>query len=243
MTYIPLKEQEIYKASVAGKGSPEFFADIDQASLRFRKFPHNPKILLLEPFYPPEAAWGSVKVEQGYIPPLGSISIHRWLAEKGYDVDFIDTQFGDYDRETIKNLLREKQYNLIGLPVFTPTANYVFDTAKLVRSVLPDCIIVYGGVHVTDRAAESLEESPECDFIVRREGELTLVELIENLKEGVTDFSHIQGLTWRKDGGTIILNPDRDLLPNLDDLPVGFFGKLDLTRYIPHPTQYIQLPT
>ena len=238
MTYIPLKTQETYRAATDSSRQPG-----EKANLQYKKLPSDPNILLLEPFYPPEAAWGSVKVEQGYIPPLGTISIHRWLKEKGYQVDFIDTQFGDYDEESIKKLLREKQYDLIGLPVFTPTANYVFDTAKLIRSVLPDCIIVYGGVHVTDRAAESLEESLECDFIIRREGELTLVELIENLKKGMTDFSHIQGLTWRKDGSTIILNPDRDLLPELDELPLGFFGDLDLSRYIPHPTQYIQLPT
>jgi len=208
-----------------------------------KQFPSNPKLLLLEPLYPPEAAWGSVKVEQGYISPLGTISIYRWLKENGYDIDFIDTQFGDYDREALITLLREKQYNLIGLPVFTPTATYVFETGKLIRSVLPDCIIVYGGVHVTSLSAESLEESPECDFIIRREAELTLVELIEALKKGVTDFSHIRGLTWRKGKGTIILNPDRDLFPELDELPRGFFGDLDLKRYIPHPTQYIQLPT
>jgi anaerobic magnesium-protoporphyrin IX monomethyl ester cyclase len=241
MTYIPLKNQEIHSSSDAQSRASEFSVESD--NLRFKKFPSNPKILLLEPFYPPEAAWGSVKVEQGFIPPLGTISIHRWLKEKGYDVDFIDTQFGDYDEEGIKSILRENQYNLIGLPVFTPTANYVFETAKLIRTVLPDCIIVYGGVHVTDCAAQSLEESPECDFIIRREGELTLVELMETLKRDVTDFSHIDGLTWRKADDTIVLNPDRDLLPELDALPLGFFGDLDLTRYVPHPTQYVQLPT
>ena len=28
----------------------------------------------------------------------------------------------------------------------------------------------------------------------------------------------------------------------LDDLPLGMFGDLDLARYVPHPTQYIRLP-
>ena len=208
-----------------------------------KQFPPDPKILLLEPFYPPEAAWGSIKTEQGFIPPLGTIAVYRWLEEKGYDVSFFDTQFGDHDEEGLKNLLRENQYNLIGLPVFTPTANYVFETAKLIRSTLPDCVILYGGVHVTDCAVKSLEESAECDFIIRREGEDTLVELIETLKSGTIDFTHIKGLTWRKDGGIIIQNPDRDLFPDLDELPLGFFGDLDLTRYVPHPTQYVQLPT
>src|SRR2546426_993432 len=58
---------------------------------RFMRFPSKPKILLLEPFYPASAKWGSLKVEQGFLPPLGLISIHRWLKEKGHDVAFIDT--------------------------------------------------------------------------------------------------------------------------------------------------------
>ena len=242
MTYKPSREWVTYNIDSTADSFLEEPVE-DEPRPYLNRFPLNPKMLLLEPYYPSEAAWGSVKVEQGYVPPLGTISIYRWLKEKGYDIDFVDTQFGDFDLRTLRVFLQKNQYNLIGLPVFTPTANYVYETAKLIRSVLPDCIIVYGGVHVTSLSAESLEESPECDFVIRREGELTLVELIEALKKGETDFNHIKGLTWKKDSGAIILNPDRDLLPDMDTLPVGFFGDLDLTRYIPHPTQYIQLPT
>ena len=92
MTYTPLKKQKLYDVSDADNGGSEPSINIDQANLRLRlkRLSLNPKILLLEPFYPPEAAWGSVKTEQGYIPPLGTLSIHRWLTEKGYDIDFIE---------------------------------------------------------------------------------------------------------------------------------------------------------
>jgi anaerobic magnesium-protoporphyrin IX monomethyl ester cyclase len=233
MAYVPLHSKEEFKISGQEK----------EHRLYFLKFPQNPKILLLEPHYPPEAAWGSLKVEQGYLTPLGSVSIYRWLQDKGYDVHFFDTQFGDYNSEELKKFLKQGQYDMIGLPVFTPTASYVFQTAKLIREALPDCIVVYGGVHATDMSAESMQESPECDFVIRREGELTMVELIEAMKAKETDFSGIEGLTWRQDAETIILNPDRALIPDLDQTPLGMFGDLDLTRYVPHPTQYIQLPS
>ena len=236
MTYIPSDSQKIFESGKSNR--------IDHYKHKTSFIPpsKNPKILLLEPLYPPEALWGSLKVEQGFLPPLGIISVYRWLKEKGYDVSFVDTQFGDYDLHRLQNLLQNNQYDLIGISVFTPTADYAFDTAKVIRQVLPNCIIVYGGVHVTDRPVQSLEESPECDFIIRREGELTLVELIEALKKGIKNFDSIQGLTWRRDGTTIVSNPDRELIQVLDDLPVGFFGDLNLSRYIPHPTQYIKLP-
>jgi radical SAM superfamily enzyme YgiQ (UPF0313 family) len=209
---------------------------------RLRNVGENIRVLLLEPFYPPEATWGSVKVEQGYLPPLGTISIYRWLKEKGYDVTFQDTQFGDMALDELYRFLKEGQFGLVGLPLFTSTASHVFNTAKLVRNVLPNAIIVYGGVHATSMSVETLEESPECDFVIRREGELTITELIEALKSHTLDFSHINGLTWRKDHQTVIQNPDRTLVPDLDALPLGMFGDLDLSRYVPHPTQYVRLP-
>jgi radical SAM superfamily enzyme YgiQ (UPF0313 family) len=209
---------------------------------RWRSFSANPRILLIEPYYPPAAAWGSVKVEQGYLPPLGTISIYRWLKDKNYDVTFIDTQFGDLTEDDIRARLREGGFSMVCLPLFTSTADHVFATARLVRQVLPAAVILYGGVHATSMSRESLLESPECDFIVRREGEQTCVDLIEALKRHETDFSAIPGLTWWRDDATIVLNPDRLLLPDLDDLPRGMFGDLDLSRYVPHPTQYVRLP-
>lgn len=242
MTYVPLKVLQVQKQPLSTLRRTEPLAAFRERREAYARFPQEPKILLLEPYYPSEAAWGSAKVEQGYLPPLGTISIHRWLLEKGYDVHFLDTQFGDNTADSLKRLLQEEGYDLVGLPVFTPTAGHAFDTARLVRSALPDCVIVMGGVHVTARSAESLDECPECDFVIRREGEITLTELIESLKAKASDFSHIDGLTWRKDPETVVLNPDRTLVPDLDDLPVGMFGNLDLSRYVPHPTQYVKLP-
>ena len=241
MSYQPIKEQESFSNSDLLNASLSD-ARYDDHEDRYNNFPQNPKILLLEPFYPPESAWGSLKVEQGYLPPLGLIAIYQWLQSKDYDVHFLDTQFNDFDLEGLTRFLKENQFNVVGLPTFTPTAGYVFETAKLVRTALPNAIIVFGGTHATDRSVESLLESPECDFIIRREGEFTMVELIEALKAGCTDFSHIEGLTWRKSLETTLMNPDRALIPELDDLPMGLFGDMDLSRYVPHPSQYVTLP-
>ncbi len=209
---------------------------------RIRAFPPAPRILLLEPYYPPEAAWGSVKVEQGFLPPLGTISIYRWLKEHGRDATFLDTQFGDLTEAGLRERLRTGRFDLVGLPLFTSTADYVFRTARCVRETLPDAVIVFGGVHATSRSAETLAESPECDFVVRREGELTMLALIDGLVRHEADFGAVTGLTWRNGAHTAMLNPDRALMPDLDALPRGMFGDLDLRRYVPHPTQYVRLP-
>src|SRR5215470_16077403 len=81
------------------------------------------RILLLEPLFPPQAAWGSAKTEQGYLPPIGTISVYSWLKYRGYQADFVDTQFGDFTPERLQALLAEKGYDIVAMPVFTPTAD------------------------------------------------------------------------------------------------------------------------
>jgi len=107
------------------------------------------RILLLEPLYPSSAAWGSVKTEQGFLPPMGTISIYSFLKFRGYNVDLIDTQFGDYNETKLAKVLAKNQYDVVGMPVFTPTADFCFETAKLIRGVLPAAKIVFGNVHAS----------------------------------------------------------------------------------------------
>ncbi|MDP2933289.1 MAG: radical SAM protein, partial [bacterium] len=40
----------------------------------------------------------------------------------------------------------------------------------------------------------------------------------------------------------IVINPPRPFIDNLDHLPLGFYADLELTRYVPHVTQYVRLP-
>lgn len=202
----------------------------------------NLKILLLEPIYPPEAAWGSAKIEQGYLPPIGTISVYNWLRYRGYDVDFIDTQFGDITPEILTVCLREAAYDVVAMPVFTPTAEYVYETARVVRSALHDCKIVLGGIHVTSLPTVAFEQCPECDFVIRHEAEYTFDELLQELADGANDWSNIEGLCYRDREGKPKINRQRMFIGDLDSLPLGFYSNLDLTRYVPHATQYVRLP-
>jgi radical SAM superfamily enzyme YgiQ (UPF0313 family) len=76
--------------------------------------------------------------------------------------------------------------------------------------------IVFGNVHPTLHPEEVLRE-PCVDFVVRGEGELTLLELVEALGRG-RDFSKILGLGY-KDRGQIRINPMRPLIEDMDILP------------------------
>lgn len=199
------------------------------------------KILLLEPLCPVKAAWGSVKSLQGHLPPVGVISVYSWLKHRGYNVDFLDTQFGDFTPETLRARMREGRYNVVGMSVYTPTADYAFNTAKLVKEALPSCKVVMGNIHVTVLPELSMRQCPEIDFIVRGEGEYVMDRLLSELASGRGDWSKIEGLVYR-DADRVVVNPPAQFIGELDELPLGFYGDLDLKRYVPHMTQYVVLP-
>ena len=63
---------------------------------------------------------------------------------------------------------------------------------------------------------KALEECPELDIVVRREGENTLLELVQRIEAGKS-YDDVLGTTCRKDG-KIVRNPDRPYIEDLDQL-------------------------
>ena len=63
------------------------------------------------------------------------------------------------------------------------------------------------------------KNAQNLDIIVRKEGENTLLELVQRVEAGKS-YHDVIGTTCRKDG-KIVKNPDRPYIENLDELPVS----------------------
>jgi len=106
-----------------------------------------------------------------------------------------------------------KGADIIGISSITSTAPRAFQLAKRFHSMgIP---IILGGPHSTFLPEESLKYA---DFVVRGEGEETIVELIEHI-EHRRSLDDIKGLSYRK-GDNFIHNPARPLIQDLDSAPI-----------------------
>ncbi|MCX5719871.1 MAG: radical SAM protein [Nitrospirae bacterium] len=106
--------------------------------------------------------------------------------------------------------------DLIGISSITSTAPRAFQLAKKFSSMgIP---VVMGGPHATFLPEESLIYA---DYVVRGEGEETIIELIEHLESGIP-LHDIKGLSYRK-GDAYVHNPDRPLIQDLDSAPIPDF--------------------
>jgi len=138
---------------------------------------------------------------------LGTIILSTILKEKGYNAKTFIEDISEPDWKELEKA------DLIGISSITSTAPRAFKLAGRFRSKgIP---IVMGGPHSTFLPEESLGYA---DYIVRGEGEETIVELIEHLESG-KDLRDIHGLSY-KEGDAFIHNPDRPLLKDLDAVPI-----------------------
>ena len=87
----------------------------------------------------------------------------------------------------------------------------------IAKEVQPQAVTMLGGSHGTFWDENALKEYPSLDIVVRREGELTFIELLEKL-ESQASLSDVLGITYRN-GDKIVRNPDRPFIEDLDSLP------------------------
>lgn len=106
----------------------------------------------------------------------------------------------------------------------TPILQLVADYKK----ISPQTQIILGGPEVSYDAESLLEANPAVDFIVRGEGETTLLELLQALNEkGI--FNQLEGISYRQDG-TISHNQNRPLLQDLDIIPFPYPSEMQEFR-------------
>ena len=108
--------------------------------------------------------------------------------------------------------------DIIGISVFTPKLTSAFRVAEIAKEFSPEIIVLCGNHHATSRPNDVLSNK-FVDFLVRGEGEQTFYELIQTLIEGQKAYKNIKGLSY-KINDEIIHNAPRELLPDLDNLPI-----------------------
>jgi len=150
---------------------------------------------------------------------LGIASLKSYLMHNGYKADILDTSIEELSVTEAVHYVLKIDPDILGISLLEATKHDGISLIKLVRTNGFKGKIVVGGYFATYASFELLRDFPEIDFVVRGEGELTLKELCDNVL-GTTDTSviDIRGLSYR-DRGSIVENPARALIKDLDMLP------------------------
>ena len=178
------------------------------------------RVLLINPFYP---------ISETPSPPLGLAYLASALSEAGIEVKVLDLVVFPYSRAVLQSVLEQFQPRIAGLTAVSMTFNFAMDVIRDIKHLCPDILTVMGGPHVSFCAQETLLQFPDLDIVVLGEGEQTVVELARAI-----DNSHrwegVKGIAYRC-GADIYCTPARELIADLDTLPVPARSLLPLGRY------------
>lgn len=119
-----------------------------------------------------------------------------------------------YDKNTMNQVIDLcKGSSLIGISLFTSDfPNAVYITGQLKKNL--NIPIIWGGKHPSAKPEHSLLHA---DIVCVGEGEDALTELLGKIESG-QNYSDTQNM-WVKHNGTIIRNPHRPIIEDLDLIP------------------------
>ncbi|RKS00799.1 radical SAM protein [Flavobacterium sp. 102] len=167
-------------------------------------------------------------------PPLGTLYAASLLRKNGFEVSLFDTNLLD-SPNTIEPILKSSKPNY--LVIYDDGFNYLtkmcltnmrdacFEMIRLGKT--HNCTIIVCSSDSTDHYSDYLKMG--ADYILQGEGEMSLLELIKAL-ENETVMDDIKGIVFKKNG-QVKVSPKREVLQNLDELPLPAWDLVDIESY------------
>jgi len=166
-----------------------------------------------------------------YTPPghphIGIGYLGAFLKKHGHEVKVYDD--GLKNTYSLNDSVTEFKPDLVGITSFSYCYDYALECINAVKSNF-DIPVVLGGPHVSVAKGDVFSDSP-IDFAIKKEGEHSLLELLNALKGNTVDLSVIKNLIWKKDN-VVIENQDRPFLDDLDSLPFPDYGLFEVDKYV-----------
>ncbi|RKY30360.1 MAG: hypothetical protein DRP74_07190 [Candidatus Omnitrophota bacterium] len=166
--------------------------------------------------------------------PIGLLLLAAVLEKNNYETKIIDLaqkiRKGEisinknFHKNVAKTILREN-FDVLGFNTRCDTYPSVLNVARICKASRSHFKVVLGGPQATFVDEDTLKNFPFVDIVVRGEGELTLVDLMNHLKNN-KNLRDVLGITFREDGN-IIRNEERGLIRNLDSLPFPAYHLMD----------------
>ncbi|MEW6713876.1 MAG: radical SAM protein [Nitrospirota bacterium] len=173
------------------------------------------KIMLITPPY-----HSGVVESAGVWLNVGFVYLAGSLRAAGYAPIIYDAMSHWHKYDEIEKRIRDEKPNVVATTAFTAEIVEALKLLKLAKDIDPEIITVIGNVHPTFLYKEVLGENDHVDYIVRGEGEETIVELMNALSSGGS-LSNVKGIAYR-DNSEITATAQRPFIHDLDSLPMAW---------------------
>ncbi|MBP7795730.1 MAG: B12-binding domain-containing radical SAM protein [Elusimicrobiales bacterium] len=163
--------------------------------------------------------------------PLGLLYISSSIKQNGYtDVKLFEAEKYPYDyEEKLLEVLKEYNPDFVGISAITAESLSVHRIADIVKKFNKKIFVNVGGPYPTYYPESCINDS-NIDFLVIKEGEIVINNLLDFLFRGINSLDMIKGLVFKKEGRAVFNEPE-ELIANLDDIPLPDWGLIDFDSY------------
>lgn len=155
-----------------------------------------------------------------YVPlnvPFGVGWLAGYLLHKGKNAVAVDEEVTPVTDDILEEYARNATPPYIfGISCLTANIGRGYEIAKKIKEKYPHSTVIFGGIHPTVMP-EEVFSSQVVDIVARNEGEVTVLELYETIKEG-RDYHGIPGISYMDDG-KLVHNSARPLI-DMKELPI-----------------------
>ena len=179
----------------------------------------------------PRYLWPFNSAFSAFWPPLGFCSLAASLRAKlpYLRLSILDCPALKVGWKSLEQKLRQEPPDMVCIGEETVSSGQGLRLARLVKDINPRTVVVAGGVYFSYALEETFAEG-SVDYIVRGEGEETLVELVEALIQGESDLADVRGLAYGE-GERVRTNAPRAPISDLDRLPWPAYDLLKVGAY------------
>ncbi len=175
--------------------------------------------------------------------PMGMFALCDLLCRIGFPsrIIHLGVEWVEDKAFSLLDYLSEVSPRVVAMDLHWHHQSYdVIQTAEQIKKAFPGIFIILGGITASFYHQEILANYDALDAIIRGEAEIPISALMEALREGKRDFSHIPNLSWRR-GSEVFINSLSYVASQqvIDDLN---FTHFDLLRNHLTYIRYMGLP-
>ena len=163
-------------------------------------------------------------------PPLGLGYLAGILRAHGHHVDILDCAIMKESYPQLLPRIKSLNPDVIGITALSSYYNEMRRLAGVLHTLqIP---IILGGVHTSAIPELSLRQC-RANLAVVGEGELTTLELMDKWQDEAIR-KDLKGIAYLEEN-QFKINPNRELIPNLDELPFPAWDLINPLKYPPLP--------
>ena len=151
--------------------------------------------------------------------PYGEALLAAIAMRDGHRVQVYDANAWRAPDEIVRQILRADRWDVIALGGITTAYRSIKHLVEMARAFAPQALVVAGGGFLTAMARDIMRLLPQVDVGVVGEAFRSFPEVLRRVDAGQRVWADVRGLAWRDEAGRFIVNPEADLLEELDALP------------------------